>query len=97
MQEEARKLVKEAEANQEKAEKCQKEVEGFEKGIEKALNESEHAHHQGNRFDWGELSVEFAVVLCSVAVLTKLRGFWYTGIVMGTIGAVIALSAFILH
>ncbi|OAI41683.1 hypothetical protein AYO40_02500 [Planctomycetaceae bacterium SCGC AG-212-D15] len=83
MQEDAEALVKEARAL---------EARGLER-----LSESEKAHHRADRFDWGQLAVEFSVVLCSVAVLTKLRGFWFTGIAMGILGAAVALSAFTLH
>jgi hypothetical protein len=81
----------------------QKAKETGEKAIElqkeakKMIEKSEHAHHHADRFDWGELAVELAVVLCSVAVLTKLAGFWYTGIGMALVGAAIALSAYLLH
>jgi hypothetical protein len=90
LQAEARKLDNEAKENQRKAEECQEK-------IDHSLKESEHAHHQADRFDWGELAVELAVVLCSVAVLTKASGFWYSGMVMGAIGAMIGLSAFLVH
>src|SRR5262245_26776792 len=50
-----------------------------------AMEHSREAHHQANRFDWGELAVELAVVLCSVAVLTKQRGFWFVGIAVGVV------------
>ena len=59
--------------------------------------ESQHAHHRADRFDLGELGVELALVLCSLAVLTKRVGFWYAGIVGGVIGAAVAASGFLLH
>jgi hypothetical protein len=81
----------------EKAEGLDEEAKEKQKEAVAVMKESEEAHHRADRFDWGELAVELAVVLCSVAVLTKLAGFWYSGIVMGIIGACVALSAFILH
>ena len=53
------------------------------KEAKEVMEKSHAAHHQANRFDWGELGVEFAVVLCSVAVLTKRRGFWFSGMAIG--------------
>jgi hypothetical protein len=61
------------------------------------IEKAEEVHHQANRFDWGELAVEMAVVLCSIAVLTKQKGYWFTGIVSGIVGVLIAASAFLVH
>jgi hypothetical protein len=58
---------------------------------------SEEAHHRGDRFDMAELAVELALVLCSIAVLTKRSGFWLAGIACGLVGALIAGSVFVLH
>jgi hypothetical protein len=58
---------------------------------------SEEAHHRGDRFDLAQLAVELALVLCSIAVLTKRAAFWYSGIVAGCVGLVLALSVFLLH
>jgi hypothetical protein len=59
--------------------------------------QSHHSHEQADRFDLGELSVEIALVLCSVAVLTRLRGFWYSGVGFGLLGALVAASGFLVH
>ena len=64
---------------------------------EKLQEESEHAHHRADRYDLGELGVELALVLCSLAVLTKRTGFWYVGIAIGIIGSLVAASALFLH
>ena len=69
----------------------------LQKESQERLEESRHNHHRADRFDLGELAVELALVLCSVAVLTKQSGFWYSGIVSGTIGAIIAATGFLLH
>ncbi len=79
-----------------KAEGLVEEAKKLEGEAEKAMGYSEKAHHRADRFDWGELAVELAVVLCSVAVLTKQPAYWYSGIGIGAIGALIALSAFLL-
>jgi hypothetical protein len=60
-------------------------------------HEAEVIHHRANRLDSGQLGLELALVLCSIAVLTKQRGFWYSGIGVGVIGAIVALSAFFMH
>lgn len=83
-------MESEAKAMVDKANDLQKEA-------EKQLAKAEEAHHQSDRFDWGELAVEMAVVLCSIAVLTKQRGYWFSGIAIGLLGLLIAASAFLVH
>jgi hypothetical protein len=53
--------------------------------------ESGVMHGMGNRYDMAELAVEIGLVLCSLAVLTKQRGFWYGGLVCSLVGFVLAL------
>src|SRR6516225_3389154 len=38
---------------------------------EESQEQSHHSHHRADRFDLGELGVELAIILCSIAVLTK--------------------------
>jgi hypothetical protein len=59
--------------------------------------EAVHAHHMSNRFDLGELGVELALVFCSLAVLTKRKPFWYSGMLVGVVGFGVAMSAYLLH
>jgi hypothetical protein len=54
--------------------------------------ESEHTHHRGTRYDLGELAVELGLVLCSIAVLTRKRPFWFAGIAAAVLGAAVAVS-----
>jgi len=54
--------------------------------------ESHAIHHSVNWIDFGHLGLEFALVLCSVAVLTKLRAFWYSGLAVAVVGAMLALG-----
>lgn len=68
------------------------ESEGKIKEYEDILKESHAAHERGNRFDFGELGLQFGVVLCSLAILTKGRGFWIVGLLAAVIGAAIALT-----
>jgi Domain of unknown function (DUF4337) len=65
----------------------------FEEKAQQAVRHSYDAHFRGERYDVVELGVEIALVLCSLAVLTKSAGFWYAGISFGAGGLLIALSA----
>jgi hypothetical protein len=72
-------------------------AENFEKASVDKLKEAEAVHHKADRFDYGHLGLDLALVLCSVAVLTKQRGFWITGSAIGIIGAIVAASGFLAH
>jgi hypothetical protein len=60
-------------------------------------DESEHEHHRAWWFDAGELGIEIALVICSIALLTKRNEFWYLGILFSVIGAVIAAGGLLPH
>jgi hypothetical protein len=66
----------------------------FNPEIKKYEEEAESFHHRSDFFDLGELGVELALVLCSIAVLTRGRAFWYAGIVVGAVGLVVAVAGF---
>jgi len=78
-------------------EKLQEEARELEAQAAEAESESHHAHARADRFDLGELGVELALVLCSIAVLTKNVGFWYSAMVIGVIGFGLGMSAFLVH
>lgn len=56
--------------------------------------EAHKHHHRANYFDYGELGVELSLILCSIALLTKDRRFWYAGIAAAVVGCIVALCAF---
>jgi hypothetical protein len=87
------KLAKE----KEKAEALQKEADDLLKQAEEKLKESHTLHRKADRFDLGELGLQLGVVLCSLAILTKGRGFWFAGLLGAAIGLAIALSAQLGH
>jgi hypothetical protein len=62
--------------------------------IKKYEAAAESHHHRSDFFDLGELGVELALVLCSIAVLTRGRAFWYAGIGVGAVGLAIAVAGF---
>jgi hypothetical protein len=77
----------EAEARQ-----LSKESEELMLNAEKKIEESHLVHEQGDRFDLGELGLQFGVVLCSLAILTKGRTFWFFGLLSSAVGAAISMS-----
>src|ERR1700682_3656290 len=52
---------------------------------------------RADRFDGGEALVEIGLVICSITLLTKRRGFWIAGILIGGAGIVLAATGFLVH
>lgn len=52
---------------------------------------------RADRFDAGEGFLEVGLIICSITMLTKKRGFWISGILVGAVGIVAALSGMFLH
>lgn len=77
---------------QEKAKKLEKEKESAQAAAEESLRESHEVHAKTVRFDLGELALQLGVVLCSLAILSKRRVFWYIGLAASVVGVLIALS-----
>jgi hypothetical protein len=70
----------------------QQAVAGEEERLEQ---ESRYARRKANRLDIGELFCEMALVLCSITLLTRQRVYWFGGITAGTLGLLLAVSAFL--
>jgi hypothetical protein len=97
-----------APADKEKAaaleEKYKKEVERYEgdkedisekaKDLEK---ERDLVSRRADRFDGAEALIEVGIVIGSMTLLTKRRGYWIAGILIGTCGVAFALTAFLVH
>jgi hypothetical protein len=74
--------------------KEQAEIEEQAKDLEK---ESALAQRKANRFDLGEVFLEVALVIASLALLTRKRAFWLLGIAAGIAGLVVGSTGFLLH
>ncbi len=70
--------------------KLMDEARGFEDKAKEREHESHQVHEAVNYIDLGHLATEIALVLCSVAVLTKQRSFWYAGILVAAFGVGLA-------
>ena len=85
-------------------EKYAKEIERYrdqEKDIQaearSAENEVAVNQRRANRFDLGEVMLEAALVICSITLLTRKKGFWIFGLALGTAGFVIAATGLLIH
>jgi hypothetical protein len=61
-----------------------------------ARDDAEHAHHQADRLDIAHLAAEVGLVLCSIALLTKKRAFWFTGIASALVAIGLTTSAYLI-
>jgi hypothetical protein len=52
---------------------------------------------RADRFDLGEVILEAALVICSIALLTRRRLFWKLGLVLGISGTIIGAAGFLVH
>ena len=57
-------------------------------------DEAEHVHHQANRLDIAHLLAEIGLVLCSIALLTKKKAFWYAGLLAAVAAIGLTASAY---
>ena len=56
--------------------------------------ERDKAGRKADRFDGGEALLEVGLVICSITLLTKRKGFWFGGMLMGAIGIAVAVTGF---
>jgi hypothetical protein len=58
---------------------------------DKEEHASHDVHHNVGWIDYGHLGLELALIMCAICVLTKQRGFWYTGIAAAVVGLALVL------
>jgi hypothetical protein len=85
-------------------EKYVKEVEHYESDKQDISKEAKDleadrdlAGRRADRFDGGEAFLEIGLVICSITLLTKRKGFWIGGLLIGSAGIALALTGFFLH
>jgi len=72
----------------------QKDIDGEARKLEQ---ETQHERRRADRFDLGEVFLEIALVVTSITLLSGRRAFWYSGMVMGALGLVVAGTALLVH
>jgi hypothetical protein len=87
---------KELGEHENKARTLEKQCHDQQDEAEESLQKSHLVHQQAGGYDLSELAVELRLVLCSLAVLTKLRWFWYSGIFAAVVGVLIVATVLIL-
>jgi hypothetical protein len=92
------------EMGEELKKKYAKEVEHYEgdkvdvsKEAKNLEEERDLTVRQADRFDGGEALLEIGLVICSITLLTKRKGFWFGGVLIGAVGVAMAATGFFLH
>jgi hypothetical protein len=67
----------------------QKEIEAEARKLEQEVALEQR---RANRYDLGEVFLEIALVITSITLLSGRRVFWHLGLLMGTIGVVLAAT-----
>jgi hypothetical protein len=89
-------LRKQAAEKTAEADKWREEAPAFRKQAAEKTAEAEHVHHQADRFDIAHLSAELGLVLCSIALLTKKKAYWYTGLGAAALALALTLSGYMI-
>jgi uncharacterized membrane protein YcjF (UPF0283 family) len=79
------------------AERYTKEQSDIEEQAKDLENESAKEHRKADRFDLGEVFLEIVLVICSLALLSGKRMFWFLGMVSGVAGLAVAVTGILLH
>ena len=59
--------------------------------------EVRRAERKANRFDLGEALLEIGLVITSITLLTRQRGYWYLGMGFGIAGLAVCVTVLLLH
>jgi Domain of unknown function (DUF4337) len=90
-----------AEAVQEKysqeAERYEKEKDQISEQATDFEKERDLVARRADRYDAGEVFLEIALIICSFTLLTKKKGFWFAGMLLGVVGMIAAASGLLLH
>ncbi|MCE9609318.1 MAG: DUF4337 domain-containing protein [Chthoniobacter sp.] len=76
------------------AERYEKEKEDIKKVAETLRATAEQDSKVNDRCDRGSLMMQIAIVICSVAILSRWHAFWFAGVALGAAGAVVGATAF---
>jgi chromosome segregation ATPase len=97
-------LLTQAKADPKSLEKYGKDAERYEKDMasikEKAEaleKQSDAAGERAESFHMGEVFLEIGIVLSSLAILTKQKGFFYAGGASSLVGVALAIRAYVMH
>ncbi len=71
----------------------QKEIKAH---AEESAKDAERSSKINDRCDHASLALQIAIVIASVAILSRMRVFWFLSILLGLVGTVIGVTAFLM-
>src|SRR5215468_5782618 len=60
-------------------------------------SESAYVSRREDRFDLAEVILEIGLIICSLTLITRKMIFWYSGITLGVVGFLVAITGFFAH
>lgn len=88
------KLTDQSAQYQKNSEKYRKDNEDIQREAQGLETESHLRGRQALGFHFGEVFLEFSIVLASLAILTKRNALWFASIFSGALGAVVAATVY---
>ena len=79
------------------AERYRAEQKDLDSEARKLEQETGHERRRGDRYDLAEVSLEIALVISSITLLSGRRIFWHLGIILGIVGVAIAATGALIH
>ena len=89
-------IAKKIEALKADAERYKDEQKEIKTYAEEAQKDAERGSKINDRCDQASLALQIAIVIASVAILSRIRAFWIISIVLGLTGSVIGVLAFLI-
>ena len=78
-------------------ERYEKEAEAIQEKANEFVKEGELAGRKALRLHIGEIFLELAIVFSSLAILTRKRSFWATGVASALIGVAVSATIFLMQ
>lgn len=78
------------------AERYDKEKSEIKEKAEELQKEATHASAINDRCDLAALFLQIAVIICSVGILAGSHKFWLAGMILGAVGIVASVTAFLM-
>lgn len=79
------------------SERYEKDMESIKEKAEALEKQSEAAGERAESFHLGEVFLEIGIVLSSLAILTKQKGFFYGGSISSVAGLILAVRAYLMQ
>lgn len=93
----ARKAAQLREKYQAEADKYRDQQKDIDAEATKLERETEHERRRADRYDLGEVFLEIGLVVTSITLLSGRRSFWYSGMLLGAVGVIVASTAVLVH